>query len=76
MVISMETKQFLAHISDDGLKRKQSVKEHLDGTAELAESFLDFEGKLAKFAHAAAMLHDVGKFSDKFQRILIYKEVK
>ena len=62
----MEKELFIAHISDDR-KRTQTVEEHLDGTAKFAENFFAFDGKLAKIARAAARLHDVGKFSDKFQ---------
>ena len=67
--------RFLAHISDDK-KREQSVEEHLDGTAKLAEGFFKHKKpieeleRLAKLAHAAARLHDIGKFSDKFQEYI------
>ncbi len=60
--------KFLAHISEDG--REQSVEEHLDGTAKLAEGFFTFDPKLARLAKAAAKLHDIGKFSDKFQEYI------
>ncbi len=56
---------FVAHISVDG--RKQSVKEHLMGTAVKASEFASVfnaeeQGQLVGLAH------DIGKYSDAFQR--------
>ena len=53
----------IAHISDD--KREQTVREHLIGTARLAE-----ENAVEMFkpiARALGMAHDIGKYSDAFQ---------
>jgi len=61
--------KYLAHISVDK-QRTQTVEEHLNGTAQLAESFFKFNPKLAKLARAAARFHDVGKFSEKFQEYI------
>lgn len=58
----------LAHISEDG-RRTQSVRDHLLGTAALAEAFArPFGGQ--EQAYLAGLLHDIGKYSDAFQRRL------
>jgi len=57
---------YLAH-RDEETNRKQSILAHLSGTASLAEGFaMAFDA--AKHARFCAMLHDVGKYSDAFQR--------
>lgn len=56
--------EYLAHI--DG-EREQSVKEHLEGTAELAEKFAAKFGK-ADWGYCCGMLHDIGKYSAEFQK--------
>lgn len=56
--------EYLAHIDGD---RKQSVKEHLQGTAELAENFAEKFGK-EDWGYCCGMLHDIGKYSSEFQR--------
>ena len=58
---------YLAHISQDG--RRQTVLEHLDGTAELCAGFAaafraEDQGRLA------GLTHDLGKYSAAFQRRL------
>lgn len=59
--------RYLAHIARDG--REQTVGEHLTGTAELAESFArPFGGE--EQARLAGLAHDIGKYSDAFQRRL------
>lgn len=60
----METR-YLAHISEDG--REQSVQEHLIGTAQRAAQFAAAFGA-QEMADAAGRLHDIGKFSQAFQR--------
>lgn len=55
--------EYLAHI--DG-ERKQSIKNHLYGTAELAEKFADSFGK-RDWGYCCGMLHDIGKYSLAFQ---------
>ena len=57
--------QALAHISEDGT-RTQTVYDHLSGTAALAGDFarcFDAAGE----AQFAGWLHDIGKYSQKFQ---------
>ncbi len=55
---------FYAHISDD--KRKQTVREHLDNVAELAEN--NAADAIKPLAHAAGKAHDIGKYSKSFQQ--------
>ena len=58
---------YLAHISDQG--ETQSVLEHLRGTAALAQSFArPFGGDEQAFL--AGMTHDIGKYSQAFQKHL------
>lgn len=64
----MKSMKFLAHISDDR-EREQSVREHLEGVATLAKEFADEFG-YGDWAYGAGMLHDIGKYSEKFQRRL------
>ena len=62
------TTRYLAHLSPDG-SREQTVLEHLQGTARLAEAFArPFGGQ--KQARLAGLLHDIGKYSGAFQRRL------
>ena len=56
--------EYLAHIDGD---REQSVKEHLQGTAELAEKFAA-KFRKADWGYCCGMLHDIGKYSKEFQR--------
>lgn len=56
--------EYLAHIDGD---REQSVKDHLQGTAALAEEFAAKFGK-ADWGYCCGMLHDIGKYSQEFQR--------
>ena len=60
--------QELAHISEDGT-RTQSAAQHLHNTAALAASFAAGFGAQSEAAYAG-MLHDIGKYSQKFQRRL------
>ena len=59
---------FLAHISEDK-ERMQTVKEHLLGTAALAEVFAQPFGG-GEQAKLAGKLHDIGKYSREFQHRL------
>lgn len=58
----------LAHRSPEG-NRVQTVKEHLEGTAELAAEFARPFGGESQ-ARLAGLLHDIGKYSEEFQRRL------
>ena len=52
--------EYLAHIDGD---RAQSIKDHLQGTADLAEEFAAKFGK-ADWGYCCGMLHDIGKSVD------------
>ena len=55
---------FDAHISEDGLRR-QSVADHLTGTAERAARFAAaFDQE--QLGRAAGLMHDIGKYSGDF----------
>ena len=54
---------YIAHKTDDG--KVQSIKDHLQGVAKLAESYAIEEFK--SFAYAAGIGHDIGKYTDSFQ---------
>lgn len=56
--------EYYAHIQED---RKQSVKDHLTGTAELAGRFAAKFGK-CDWGYCCGMLHDIGKYSEAFQK--------
>ena len=58
--------EFLAHISDDG--RKQTVQEHLEGTARLCSEFAA-EFDAAEQGYLAGISHDIGKYTEAFQRL-------
>lgn len=55
--------EYLAHISEE---RKQSIREHLFGTAELAGKFAERFEK-GDWGYFCGMLHDIGKYSFAFQ---------
>lgn len=57
---------YLAH-RDPESGREQSVLTHLQGTARLAADFAGAFGS-AEEGRRCGMLHDIGKYSDAFQR--------
>lgn len=63
---------YIAHC--DG-EREQSILEHLQGTAEKAKDFAEVFGK-GDWGYCCGMLHDIGKYSDKFQRRIRGEEIK
>jgi CRISPR-associated endonuclease/helicase Cas3 len=56
---------FAAHLRENGMI--QSVKKHLEGAATLAKKFGSSFGS-GDYAYLCGMLHDIGKYSDKFQK--------
>lgn len=60
--------EYLAHISEDG-SRLQTVKEHSEGTAKIAERFAKAFG-YGDWGYFCGKIHDIGKYSEKFQRRL------
>lgn len=70
--------EYFAHLKGDNLSEYQTVEAHLDGVARRIDQFFidDREkpipelNRLAKIARVAAKLHDVGKYSEKFQEYI------
>ena len=60
--------KLLAHISEDGT-RTQTIQEHLNNTAALAGGFAAPFGAREE-AEYTARLHDIGKYSQRFQKRL------
>lgn len=56
--------KYIAHKNGD---REQTVVDHLEGTAELAERFASKFGK-EDWGYCVGKLHDIGKYSAEFQR--------
>lgn len=65
---------YLAHINESG-ERKQSIPDHVTGTARLAAGFAGKFG-CAGWGYGCGMMHDIGKYSDKFQKRLLYNGPK
>ena len=66
--MSIESDKLLARISEDET-RKQTIIDHLLGTAELAGRFANaFNNR--ELGYACGLLHDIGKYSQGFQRRL------
>ncbi len=70
----MSYQVYYSHLRGEGSSEVQTVDDHLWGTAELAEKFFKFDDRLAKFAHTAGLIHDLGKFSDEFQDYIRIKD--
>lgn len=64
----LQAKKMLAHISEDGT-RTQTVAEHLQGTAALCSQFAAAFDAQQQGAWLG-LLHDIGKYSTKFQKRL------
>lgn len=60
---------YLAHISEDKM-RKQTILEHATGTAKRAGEFASAFG-CREWGYHCGMLHDLGKYSLKFQQRLL-----
>lgn len=58
---------YFAHVAEDG--RKQSIENHLQGTANLCAAFAKEFGA-EKQGRYIGLLHDIGKYSDGFQQRL------
>lgn len=56
---------YIAHIRDDG--SVQTIREHLEGVAELAAGFAD-DFDAADQGRLVGMAHDIGKYSAEFQK--------
>ena len=64
--------KYIAHCNEG---REQSILDHLQGTAEKARDFAEVFGK-GDWGYCCGMLHDIGKYSDKFQRRIHGEEIK
>lgn len=67
--------RFYAHSYGSDKSRWQTIKEHLENTANLARAIGSDTG-LSEFAYIAALLHDIGKYSPVFQRKLNGAHIK
>ena len=54
-----------AHISENS---KQSIKQHLEGVAELAAQYSN--DMMRDYAYKTGLAHDIGKYADDFQKRL------
>ena len=63
----MDSPVFFAHIAEDN--RKQTVVDHLNGTAQRSAAFAADFGAAA-FGRLVGQAHDIGKFSQHFQKRL------
>ena len=61
--------EYFAHADEGNRDRKQTLKEHLEGTAGLAAQFAESFGK-KDWGYCCGMLHDIGKYSEAFQKKL------
>ena len=61
-------KRTVAHVAGDG--RVHELEEHLRGTAERAAAFAGEFG-CAEWGRIAALWHDLGKFSNEFQKYIL-----
>lgn len=62
------------HISEDGL-RSQPLSEHLTQTADLARQFADIF-HAGDWGYFCGLLHDIGKYSEKFQQRILGKNIR
>lgn len=60
--------KYLAHISEDK-KHEQTILDHLEGTARLSGKFAKKFG-YEDWGYCCGKLHDIGKYSEKFQERL------
>lgn len=63
----------VAHINKLG--EEQSIKEHLLGTAGLAEEFAE-EFECGRIGYLCGLMHDIGKYSEQFQERIRNPEYK
>lgn len=70
----MGEKKYLAHISEDGM-RQQLLLDHLQGTKELAGRYAGVFG-YQDWGECCGLLHDIGKYSMRFQERLWGSSVK
>ena len=64
----LDIPRFVSHVSDDG--RYESVHQHLQEVADMAKGFADAFGA-GEWAYYAGLYHDIGKYSEEFQRRIL-----
>ena len=64
--------EYYAHIDEKNRERRQTVKAHLEETANLAGQFADRFG-CGDWGYCCGLLHDVGKYSKAFQERILGK---
>lgn len=65
---------YIAHFDKDS-GREQTIDEHLKGVAQLAESYAKCFGA-GEFTGQVALFHDIGKYSETFQRRIRGEEIQ
>lgn len=65
--------EYFAHVDEQG--NRQTVKEHLESTARLCEKFSAAFG-MESWGYCCGLMHDIGKYSLKFQDRLLNKGPK
>lgn len=65
--------KYLAHINDEG--QEQTLKEHLENTASRCAGFAERFGAY-DWGYCCGLLHDIGKYSIKFQERFRGSEIK
>ena len=68
-VMEMKAKYYAHSRKGEDKSKWQLLKTHLDNTADLAEKF-GADAGISELARAAALMHDLGKYSKAFQRRL------
>lgn len=66
--------EYWAHVSEDK-SRKQTLEEHLIGTAKLAREFADAFHN-GSGGYLCGLMHDIGKYSDEFQKKIRGAEIR
>lgn len=60
---------YYAHSSNSDLVNWQTIKDHLKNTAEIASRF-GSNSNVDDYAYLAALLHDIGNYSEQFPKRL------
>ncbi len=66
---------FYAHSNKFDKSKWQLIKEHLENTAKIAND-LGKDAGLSEFAYIVGILHDIGKYSNNFQRKISGSNIK
>ena len=66
-------KKYIAHINEE-LKTEQTVKEHSENVAMLAEEYA--VERFKKIAYVTGLLHDCGKYQESFQKRISGSDIR